>query len=431
MSTRVLAYMLTGFMCAGSAVAVVALAGSPLAGAVLGVFVLAIPPSMLVLAVARKFTNRDGQDLQAKPTGPQLPGSKMFLALAALGVAGIAMIISSTALRNEGGLAAVGGWLIILAFACLTIVPVAGIIFLRIAPTLPVAVRSLTGPRRRLYRGMLRSLDGRLEGAAEALVAYEKDYPDDNRAPGVRSAVLVRQHRYEDALLQAEGAVDIRRTPEALITKAQCLALLGAYEEALAEAQVAFAMKPDLFAASHIPGAALVELRLLDEAISLLQGERRNRRTAASLFTLAEAYRLRGSKADSIKAYEQTVKLMPLNIIFRIVPNEGLWACALAKLGNLDKAEKRATATLRADPTDLLGLHARALIEMRRGDRDQLEEYLRRLLNVRPASAVEALIDPDFTPLLAEKRFRELLAWALGAQRQARERVLARSNSPA
>jgi len=68
---------------------------------------------------------------------------------------------------------------------------------------------------------------------------------------------------------------------------------------------------------------------------------------------------------------------------------------------------------------------------MRRGDRDQLEEYLRRLLNVRPASAVEALIDPDFTPLLAEKRFRELLAWALGAQRQARERVLARSNSPA
>ena len=225
--------------------------------------------------------------------------------------------------------------------------------------------------------------------------------------------------------------MDIRRTPEALITKAQCLALLGAYEEALAEAQVAFAMKPDLFAASHIPGAALVELRLLDEAISLLEGERRNRRTAASLFTLAEAYRLRGSKADSIKAYEQTVKLMPLNIIFRIVPNEGLWACALVKLGNLDKAEKRATATLRADPTDLLGLHARALIEMRRGDRDQLEEYLRRLLNVRPASAVEALIDPDFTPLLAEKRFRELLAWALGAQRQARERVLARSNSPA
>src|SRR5439155_19856812 len=99
------------------------------AGAVLRLFVVAIPPSTLVLAIARKFTNRDGQDLQAKPTGPQLPGSKMFLALPPLGVAGIAIIISSPALRNEGGLAAVGGRLILLAFACLTIVPVAGIVF--------------------------------------------------------------------------------------------------------------------------------------------------------------------------------------------------------------------------------------------------------------------------------------------------------------
>ncbi len=62
---------------------------------------------------------------------------------------------------------------------------------------------------------------------------------------------------------------------------------------------------------------------------------------------------------------------------------------------------------------------------MRRDDRDQVGEWFTRLLGVHPASAVNALMDPEFTPLLTEKRFRELLAWALGAQRQARERVLA------
>ena len=57
------------------------------------------------------------------------------------------------------------------------------------------------------------------------------------------------------------------------------------------------------------------------------------------------------------------------------------------------------------------------------------EYTFRQLLAVKPAELVVALTDPQFTPLLDEKRFRELLAWALGAQRQARERVLAQRNT--
>jgi len=48
------------------------------------------------------------------------------------------------------------------------------------------------------------------------------------------------------------------------------------------------------------------------------------------------------------------------------------------------------------------------------------------MLAARPDSGIWAFRDRDFTPLLSQGRFRELLAWALGAERHTRERVLAR-----
>lgn len=359
MFARVLAYSLTGFIVVANLIALIALAGTPWAGRALAVFIFAIPPFMLFLAVARRFTTGDRQkDEQVKPKRAPLPGSKMLLALAALGVVGIAMIISSTALRNEGGFAAVGGWLIIVAFACLTIVPVMGICLLRVAPTLPVAVRSLVGRRRRLYRGMLRLLHGRLDEAAGEFAAYGADNPDDNRAPVMFSAVQVRRKRYQDAWVEAERALTINRTSEALVTRGQCWLLLGAREEALADILEALAINPTLFGASTLAGVALVELRRLDEAITMLESRPHARSTSPSLFTLAEAYRLRGLREEATRAYEQAIKLMPLNIHFRLVTGEGLWACALVELGKIDEADDRATATLAADPEDPLGLYA-------------------------------------------------------------------------
>jgi hypothetical protein len=85
-----------------------------------------------------------------------------------------------------------------------------------------------------------------------------------------------------------------------------------------------------------------------------------------------------------------------------------------------------AAAAIERDDRDTLALCAQALANVRRRETDAAEAKLSRMQLISPLAVIGALMDPQFTPLLSEKRFRELLAWAIGAQRQARARVLAR-----
>jgi tetratricopeptide (TPR) repeat protein len=125
------------------------------------------------------------------------------------------------------------------------------------------------------------------------------------------------------------------------------------------------------------------------------------------------------------------VKLAPFYVKFDLHGSEGLLACALAQLGRWDDADRHINSTLKRNPADALALYAEALCAKEDGDYGQLEATLKKMMPLNSGShVVDALTDAQFTPLLAEKRFPELLAWALGAQRQARECVLARPNPP-
>ena len=70
--------------------------------------------------------------------------------------------------------------------------------------------------------------------------------------------------------------------------------------------------------------------------------------------------------------------------------------------------------------TTLYGL---ALLAYRRGLLDPAEEALQELISFRPHLAMSTLMDPLFTPLLTEARFRHLLGRALDERNRLLQRV--------
>jgi tetratricopeptide (TPR) repeat protein len=243
---------------------------------------------------------------------------------------------------------------------------------------------------------------------------------------------LAIEGRYDEALRETDRALALERRPETLDLRGRLLFRAGAHAEALADGEAALELNARLPAARDLVGTLLLTDRRLDRAVELMASGRLGQKTAASRFILAEAYRLRGDHDLARKCYEQAAKLAPFYVKFDPRRSEGIWACALAQLGRWKEADRRIRETLERNPSDTTALYARALRENETGEFDALEETLKEMLLASLGVEVAgALTDPQFTPLLAEKRFRELLAWALGAQRQARERVLTRLNPPA
>ena len=201
---------------------------------------------------------------------------------------------------------------------------------------------------------------------------------------------------------------------------------LGCEELALADAEEGIRLDPNGLALTFVKGATLTNLRRLDDAIEVLSQEKLLKRTVWSRYSLGDAHRLRSEPKKAKAAYKQAARIAPAFV--RLYPDrsEGLWARALAQIRWFKHAERHTDKTLKRIPNDVHALYARAICEMARDDRDAVAATFRHLLAANPVAAAAGLMDPQFTPLLAEKRFRELLAWALGAQRQALERVVAR-----
>ena len=434
MAARAIAFTVTGFFVFGAVVAMLSAAGSPTAGKTLAIVILSAPLVMLLLAGAsRLIALREpaGREPGARPQQTALnEQARTFLFIAGFAALCVVVLVVHAELRAETGFADAVAWIVLLAFVASVPVGLVVLFGLMLVPTAQLWLRSIAGPRKDFFRGALHITKCEFSEATQAYDRYRPDFPDDSRGTLGNAYILAVEGRYDEALRDTHRAVLLERRPETFDLRGRLLFRAGALVEALADGEAALALNPRLAAARDLVGALLVTARLLDRAIDLMESGGLSQTTAASRFALAEAYRLRGDHDLARKYYAQAAKLAPFYVKFDPRHSEGLWACALAELGRWEEADRHIQHTLGRNASDTTALYARALHEKEMGDLDALEQTLKEMLVASLGlEVVGVLTDPQFTPLLDEKRFRELLAWALGAQRQARERVLAQRNT--
>ena len=405
--------------------------------AVMAAFVLFFPPILLVLAVGVRLVGwlrrkepvetAERAETGAKPSHVAVSNTILFLA--GVGFAGIFVVIVGGGLvQSEGVWNKVGGYAILAPFALLglggAVVVVGCIVSALFAPTLPLRVMARIGPRRELYAATLASMGGKLDEAWESASLYQDRYPADSRALYLKAQIRWRQQALEDAMDLADSAVELEPTAEAYLTRSTVWLFLGDYREVLADAVAALAANPKLTAAQVLRGAALIALRRLEAALECLRGQGGGAYRSLLGMQLGEAYRLLGDREAERAAYEGVLRWAPSERR-RGLFADTMEAYALAQLGRREEAEAEAKRALARNEGDSMVLHARAVMAARASDSDAAFEALRGFLPQGASGLVEALMDPLFTPLLAEGRFRELLAWATGAQRQRLERVRA------
>ncbi len=194
--------------------------------------------------------------------------------------------------------------------------------------------------------------------------------------------------------------------------------------------EAALAEKPNMAASRQLLAIALIASRRLDAAMAVLKGERRGWKNSGYYMILGEAYRLIGRADLGHEAYRQAEKRATTEAGCGLRGSAAVAAYARAAQAKIQEADITAADALAEDPENIVALYARSLVERQRGDRDAVASTMTQLLRLCPSQVAAGLTDPDFTPLLSEKRFRELLAWALGAQRQTREQVRVRFGAP-
>lgn len=285
----------------------------------------------------------------------------------------------------------------------------------------------LGGKKRDYYRGLTHLAKGRHEEAVAALSRYHQERPEDPRAWEWLVMSLLNARCYEEALEKADRALQLKRTPEGLLNRGRSLLMLGATEEALSDIEAALELKHGLPLGQTVLALALTVLRRLDDALRALKRERSLCKSSVHSLALGDAHRLRRRSDLAFKAYKEAAKRAARELKAGYAPAEGIMAYVLAEQAKLGQAEEAVRSRLAQDPSDIGALRAQALIQRHRGDYDGVEATLQRILPLNPNEVVEALTDPDFSPLLVEERFRRLLGQAL----EERERILERVRSRA
>jgi len=290
-----------------------------------------------------------------------------------------------------------------------------------------VHLLALVGRRKDRYRGLAHLTNERYEEAVAALSRYQQEHPEDPRGWEWLVMSLLNAHRYEEALEKADRALQLKRTPEGLLNRGRSLLILGATEEALSDIEAALELKHGLPLGQTVLVAALIRVRRLDDALAALKRERFWWKNSVYFLALGETHRLRRRGDLAFKAYKEASKRAARELKAGFATAEGIMAYVLAEQAKLEQAEKAVRSRLSQDPSDITALSAQALVQRQRGDYDGVETTLQRILPLSPNEVVEALTDPDFSPLLVEKRFRRLLGQAL----EERERILERVRSRA
>jgi tetratricopeptide (TPR) repeat protein len=273
------------------------------------------------------------------------------------------------------------------------------------------------------HRCLVQVMGGRQAEAVTAFARYQQKYPADPRSHDGLALALFMNHRFEEALGEADRALEAAPTAERLHLRGAILSHLGDDEGALQDFEASLRLKPGFQESEFGLTAVLLNLRRLDSAIGFLERSRRWWRPPHYFLYLGEAYRLRGMLDAATDAYQMAVRT-PLAIGLGLssgAAQQGFFAYLLVNAGKLKEAEKAAQRSLAKDPRQPLALLAQAAVQKEKSD-PALENTLERLLEVNPNYVVAELTDPEFTPLLADERFRALLARAW----QERDRILGR-----
>ncbi len=285
------------------------------------------------------------------------------------------------------------------------------------------------GPRKYYRRAMAKFFASELSTALDYLEAFKRRRPKDAAGWEATAMTLLSLGRAEEALANANQAVKLRRRWQGLFARGLILFRMGATEEALhdLEESVALCRSPIV---QSVLGSVLVSLRRLDSAMEMLRASHGRFKWSYTALALAEAYRLRGMASEARSAYEEAASLAQAA---GVAAETAVLAYAQAQLGRLEEAAEAARSVVVAEDAGTLALYTLALVSLRRGDLPTAEEHLRELADRSPHSAVEALMDPDFSALMANDRFKRLLGAAMLSRddqvRRARE-LLAGGASP-
>jgi tetratricopeptide (TPR) repeat protein len=250
---------------------------------------------------------------------------------------------------------------------------------------------------------------------------YTNGHPKDPAGWTASCIALWHLGRQEDALVDADRAVKLQDSGQARMLRGILLCTTGLHEAAVVDLANAQNRKETLLYLGH----SLIVMRRLDDAIVALREAGALTDRADEFLQLGEAYRLRGNAEGASIAY---AKALELAIAGRTVGEtaEGIRAYCLVRLGRVEDAEQAAGAVLSDRPDNAVALHTMALVHNLRGDTDATYGLIERAVATTRDGGMWAFRDRDFTPLLSEIRFRELLAWAVGAQRQGQARIRAR-----
>jgi tetratricopeptide (TPR) repeat protein len=283
-----------------------------------------------------------------------------------------------------------------------------------------LVVWTLLGPRRRYFSGLRRMAAGKVTEALEVFESAKQHRPLDPGPWEGAAMSLLALGRSEEAFINANRAVEIERRWQSLHMRGLTLAWAGATEEALADLEEAASLTRNPFVLASL-GSALVGSRQLDLAIARLTESRRRFPWMGTSLTLGEAYRLRGMPEEAKAAYEYALaNRMPHPAAKSIA------AYALAQLGRVEEAREAATSAIAQEIGRPVALLAQAYAGICVDDLDTTERALREIMEHSAQLAVEAITDPQFTPLLTEGRFKSLLAEALLARSRLLEAILPR-----
>jgi tetratricopeptide (TPR) repeat protein len=235
------------------------------------------------------------------------------------------------------------------------------------------------------------------------------------------SGTHVALNDFRAALICAQRAVDIHKSDCSMVNRAYVLFLLGALDDSLESA-----------GESRTPAARLVRLCIFHT----LRRPDRVRTELAQLsvsqdatlrYVIAGSLRQLGELELAKDAYSDAVTLA------RAKPSRPLLACALAKAGDYAEAEEHATLAMDSPRADGATIYALLCCQHHRHDLDSAWRSALALALRNPFLAIDALSDPELSPLMSDRRFRELFVACLRAHDEQvawARKVINRDGSP-
>jgi tetratricopeptide (TPR) repeat protein len=270
-------------------------------------------------------------------------------------------------------------------------------------------VRSIMGPRRDLFRGVVHLRQARLEGSAAALRWHLRRNPEDTAGLICATMALAKLRRHDEALRFLDAAATGKNRADALGLRALALASVGASEDALRDIDAAVALRPKNPIYHFWRTLILVVSGSVDQALDALKGPAHPKKCPFNWWPLSLALMRKGDAAAADASCRAVYFLQTMSVLHPMPWDEGPKADILARMGKLDQAQRAFARTLTRNPGDDEALAVKALVHARRGETEDALRALEEAGRRNPFLVVDAARDPLFAPLVASPGFPPLL----------------------